>query len=83
VLAVSDGILEVVRTEGGDKVLVLVSSAMAAEEIDRANATQEMAFADAELAKWSRDLGGEYKALVTRRAWAAARADAAARVTPH
>ncbi len=83
VLAVSDGILEVVRTEGGDKVLVLVSSALDAEEIDRADATQQVATADAELNKWSKDMGGEYKALLNRRAWAAARADAAARVTPH
>ena len=84
VLAVSDGILEVVRTEGGgDKVLVLVSDAAGAEEIDRAEATQQVAAADAELNKWSKDLGGEYKALLNRRAWAAARADAAARVTPH
>ena len=83
VLAVSDGILEVVRTEAGDKVLVLVADAVDAEEIDRAEATQQMATADAELNKWSKDLGGEYKALLTRRAWAAARADAAGRVTPH
>jgi F-type H+-transporting ATPase subunit epsilon len=83
VLAVSDGILEVVRTEGGDKVLVLVSNAVNAEEIDRADAAQQVATADAELNKWSKDLGGEYKALLNRRAWAAARADAAARVTPH
>jgi F-type H+-transporting ATPase subunit epsilon len=83
VLAVSDGILEVVRADGGDKVLVLVSDAKGAEEIDRADATQQVAAADAELAKWSKDLGGEYKALLNRRAWAAARADAAGRVTPH
>jgi len=83
VLAVSDGILEVVRADGGDKVLVLVSDAKGAEEIDRADATQQVAAADAELARWSKDLGGEYKSLLNRRAWAAARADAAGRVTPH
>ena len=42
-----------------------------------------MAAADAELGKWKKDLGGEYKALLNRRAWAAARVDAAARVAPH
>ena len=62
---------------------MLVSDAKGAEEIDRAEATQQVAAADAELAKWSKDLGGEYKALLNRRAWAAARADAAGRVTPH
>ena len=40
VLAVSDGILEVVRAEGGDKVLVLVSDARAAEEMDRDDGRQ-------------------------------------------
>ena len=81
VLAVSDGILEVVRTpEGGDKVLVLVSDAAGASDIDRAAAAQEVASADSELGKWSRELGGEYKALLNRRAWAAARVDAAGRI---
>jgi F-type H+-transporting ATPase subunit epsilon len=83
VLAVSDGILEVVRAEGGDKVLVLVSDAIDAGDVDRAEATQQMASADAELQKWSKDLGGEHKALLNRRAWAAARADAAARIAAH
>ena len=84
VLAVSDGILEVVRTaDGGDKVLVLVSNATGAGDIDRAAAAQEVASADAELNKWAKDLGGEYKALLNRRAWAAARVDAAGRVATH
>src|SRR5687768_14624159 len=78
VLAVSDGILEVVRAEGGDKVLVLVSDARGAEEIDREAAAKDVAAADAELNHWNKDLGGEYKALVTRRAWAAAQLDASA-----
>jgi F-type H+-transporting ATPase subunit epsilon len=84
VLAVSDGILEVARTEGGgDKVLVLVSDASHAEEIDRDASAKEAAAADQELSHWSKDLGGEYKALLNRRDWANARLDAAARLTPH
>jgi F-type H+-transporting ATPase subunit epsilon len=83
ILAVSDGVLEVVRSNGGDKVLVLVSDAANAAEVDRDAAAKEVAVADADLAKWDKDLGGEYKALLTRRAWAAARIDAAARATPH
>jgi F-type H+-transporting ATPase subunit epsilon len=84
ILAVSDGVLEVVRTpDGGDKVLVLVSDATNAADVDRDTAAKEVATADAELARWDKDLGGEYKALLTRRAWAAARVDASARIAPH
>jgi F-type H+-transporting ATPase subunit epsilon len=85
ILAVSDGVLEVVRQPGeaGDKVLVLVSDAVHAQEVDRDAAAKEVATADAELGKWHKDLGGEYKALLTRRAWAAARVDASARAHPH
>jgi F0F1-type ATP synthase epsilon subunit len=86
ILAVSDGVLEVVRLPGeggGDKVLVLVSDAAHAPEIDRDAAAKEVATADAELARWNKDVGGEYKALLNRRAWAAARVDAAGRATPH
>ena len=54
VLAVSEGVLEVARTEGGgDKVLVLVSEALHAEEVDRDDAEKEVAAADAELARWN------------------------------
>ena len=83
VLAVSDGILEVARSEGGDKVIVLVSDALNAEEIDREAAAKEAAAADGELQHWQRDMGGEYKALLNRRAWAGARLDAAGRVAAH
>src|SRR5688500_525939 len=42
VFAVSEGVLEVARKEGGgDKVLVLVSDALQAEEIDRDAAEKE------------------------------------------
>jgi F-type H+-transporting ATPase subunit epsilon len=82
--AVSEGVLEVARKEGGgDKVLVLVSDALQAEEIDRDAAEKELARADAELAHWNKDLGGEYKALLTQRAWAAARIAASTRVSAH
>jgi F-type H+-transporting ATPase subunit epsilon len=83
ILAVSEGVLEVVRADDGEKVIVLVSEAMGATEVDRDQANKEQASADAELAHWSGELGGEYKALLVRRAWAAARADAAQRVAPH
>jgi F-type H+-transporting ATPase subunit epsilon len=83
VLAVSEGVLEVARAEAGDKVLVLVSQAATAEEIDRATAEKDLAAADAELAQWKKDLGGEYQALLVRRGWAAARLDASARLAPH
>ena len=43
----------------------------------------EVARADSELAQWSKELGGEYKALVTQRAWAAARVAASARLSVH
>lgn len=84
VLAVSDGILQVARTEGGgDKVLVLVSDAAPAEDIDREAAAKEATAADAELNHWTGDMGGEYKTLLNRRAWAGAQVDAAARLAPH
>lgn len=83
VLAVSEGVLEVARGTEGDKVLVLVSAATTAEEIDRAAIAKELAAADAELAGWKKDLGGEYKALLVRRAWAQARLDAAGRASTH
>jgi F-type H+-transporting ATPase subunit epsilon len=81
VLAVSEGVLEVARSNGGDKVIVLVSEALHAEEVDRPAAEKELAAADGELARWDRDLGGEHKALLTRRAWAAARLAATARLS--
>lgn len=80
VLAVGEGILEVARSERGERVLVLVDEALAARAIDAAAADAELASVDLELARWKRDLGGEYQALLVRRAWAAARVDAAARV---
>lgn len=83
ILAVSEGVLEVARTDGGEKVIVLVSEAASAEEIDRAAAEKEVNAADSELAQWKGELGGDYQALLVKRAWAQARAEAAARRAPH
>ena len=84
ILAVGEGVLEVVRTpEGNEKIIVLVSEASSAEEIDRDAASKELAAADHELAHWKGELGGDYKALLSRRAWALARIDAASRLAPH
>lgn len=84
ILAVGEGVLEVARAAtGADKILVLVDQAQNAREIDRDAATRELAGLDGELARWKGDLGGEYQALLVRRAWASARIDAADRVAPH
>jgi F-type H+-transporting ATPase subunit epsilon len=84
-LAVGDGVLEVARVAGdkGDKLLVLVDQASHAREIDRDTAAKELAAIDQEIAHWKKDTAGEYQALLARRAWAAARVDAAARIAPH
>lgn len=80
VVAVGAGVLEVVRSEKGDQILVLVDRAANAKQVDRDTAAKELVSADQELAGWKSDLGGEYQALLTRRAWAQARIDAAARI---
>jgi F-type H+-transporting ATPase subunit epsilon len=83
IIAVGEGVLEVVRVEldGGtattEKVIVLVSEALPAGEIDAAAAAKEVTSADHDLAHWKGELGGDYKALQSRRAWAQARVDAA------
>ena len=79
-LAVGDGVLEVARAGAGDKILVLVDQATHAREIDRQAAASEVASLDNQIAHWKGDFGGEYQALLSRRAWAAARLDASARV---
>lgn len=84
VLAVADGVLQVARSGDNDnKILVLVSNAVTAEEVNRESASKDVAAADNELGHWTKEIGGEYRALVTRRAWAQARVDAAARLTAH
>jgi len=84
-LAVGDGVLQVARVAGDkeDKVLVLVDQATHAREIDRDAAAKELTAVDQEIANWKKDVAGEYQALLGRRAWAAARVDAAARIAPH
>jgi len=83
-LAVGDGVLEVARAgEKGDKVLVLVDQATHAREVDREAAARELAAVDQEIAHWKKESAGEFQALLSRRAWAAARVEAAARVAPH
>jgi F-type H+-transporting ATPase subunit epsilon len=81
--AVGEGVLEVARSPEGDKVLVLVNQAATAEEIDRDTAAKELIEAEKQLAEWKQELTGEYHALRTRRDWAAARVDAAARASAH
>jgi F-type H+-transporting ATPase subunit epsilon len=82
-LATSDGILEITRAGTGDKIIVLVSEALGAREVDRDASAKEVAALDAEIARWKKESTGEYHALLARRAWAAARLDAAARLAPH
>lgn len=83
ILAVGVGVLEVARSAKGERVLVLVDQALPAREIDRDAAAKDVATLDQELARWKDELSGEHKALLTRRAWAAARIDAAARIASH
>ena len=79
-LAVGDGVLQVARSGDSDKIAVLVDRGEAARDIDRDTAVQELAAVDAELAKTKAETAAEVKALLGRRAWAAARVDAANRV---
>ena len=83
-LAVGDGVLEVVRAaDKADKILVLVDQAAHAREVDREAAAKELAAVDGEIAHWKKETGGEYQALLARRAGLAARVDAAGRIAPH
>jgi len=82
-LAVGDGVLQVARSGESDKISVLVDRGEPARDIDRDTAAQELAAVDAELAKTKADTAAEVKALLGRRAWAAARVDAANRVAGH
>lgn len=87
VVAVGQGFLQVapVPAAGGkpadDRVLVLVNHAVPAGSVDRATAERELGEADGELARWKRELDGEYQALLLRRGWAAARVEAASRTS--
>ncbi len=82
-LAVGDGILQVVRADGGDKVDVLVNRGEHGKDVDREAAQKELAAADAELGKSKAETLAELKPLQDKRAWAAAKVEAAARATGH
>lgn len=86
-LAVGDGILQIVRVASGDKVddkvEVLVNRGEHGKDIDRETAQKELSTADAELSKSKAESAAELKPLQDRRAWAAAKLDAASRTTPH
>jgi len=79
-LAVGDGVLQVARSGESDRISVLVDRGEPARDIDRDAAAQELAAVDAELAKTKAETAAEVKALLGKRAWAAARVDAANRV---
>jgi F-type H+-transporting ATPase subunit epsilon len=78
-LAVGDGILQISRSTEGDKVLVLVDRGEHGREIDKDEAQKELASLDAELAKAKPETMAELKLLDNRRAFAAAKLDAATR----
>jgi F-type H+-transporting ATPase subunit epsilon len=82
-LAVGDGILQVARAADGDKVDVLVDRGEQGKDVDREAAQKELAAADAELSKSKADTLAEMKPLYDRRAWAAAKVEAAGRTAAH
>jgi F-type H+-transporting ATPase subunit epsilon len=82
-LAVGDGILQIARVQGGDKVEVLVNRGEHGKSVDREAAARELAAADAELAKSKAESVAELTPLHDRRAWAAAQVEAASRSTAH
>jgi F-type H+-transporting ATPase subunit epsilon len=89
-LAVAEGFLQVapVTTPGDaqgktvDRVLVLVGDAVGAGAVDVAAAQKKLAEVEAELASWKREFDGSYQALLSRRDWALAQINAAARQNP-
>jgi F-type H+-transporting ATPase subunit epsilon len=82
-LAVGDGILQVARVSDGDKVEVLVNRGENGREINLDAAQSELSTADSELAKSKAETLAELKPMQDRRAWAAAKLDAANRTSPH
>jgi F-type H+-transporting ATPase subunit epsilon len=82
-LAVGDGILQVARVSDGDKVEVLVNRGENGRDINREAAQSELSTADSELAKSKAETMAELKPMQDRRAWAAAKLDAANRTSPH
>jgi F-type H+-transporting ATPase subunit epsilon len=82
-LAVGDGLLQVARVSDGDKIEVLVNRGEHGRDIDREAIQQELSVADAELMKTKTESAAELRPMQDRRAWAAARLEAANRSTPH
>jgi F-type H+-transporting ATPase subunit epsilon len=82
-LAVGDGILQVARVPDGDKIDVLVNRGEHGKDVDREAAAKELAAADAELAKSKAESAVELQPMQDRRAWAAARVEAANRSSAH
>lgn len=78
-LAIGDGILQIARSKGDDTILVLVDRGEKGGEIDREAVQQELAALDTEIAKAKPDTEAATFILTNRRAWAAARVDAAFR----
>ena len=83
-LAVGDGILQVTRAgEKDDKIDVLVNRGEHGRDVDREAAQKELAAADAELAKSKAETLAELGPLNDKRAWAAAKVEAAGRAGSH
>jgi F-type H+-transporting ATPase subunit epsilon len=82
-LAVGDGILQVARVVDGDKVEVLVNRGEHGKDVNRDAAQKELAAADAELAHSKAETMAELTPMQDRRAWAAARVEAAERSGAH
>jgi F-type H+-transporting ATPase subunit epsilon len=82
-LAVGDGILQVARTADGDKVDVLVNRGEHGKDVDREAAHKELVAADSELAKSKAETLAELGPLRDKRAWAAAKVEAASRSSAH
>ena len=86
-LAVGDGILQVARVVQGDKtddkVEVLVNRGEHGKDVNRDAAQKDLAAADAELAQSKAETVAELTPMQDRRAWAAARVEAAERSGAH
>jgi F-type H+-transporting ATPase subunit epsilon len=82
-LAVGDGVLQVSRSGETDKIDVLVNRGEHGKSIDQTAAQLELAAADAELAKTKVETAAELGPLQDKRAWAAAKLEAAGRTSPH
>ena len=79
VVAVGSGLLQVATAATGETVRVLVDNAIAGKQVNREDISRRAAELDSELAGWKGELGTDYDALVSRRAWAQAQLDAAER----